>query len=83
MSVVAKFYVQEVTKTAFNGGSVKLEAVTSGSEENDEFFKYTPAAEINMQILNDSALEQFVAGEEMLVHFEPAKRLTFVAKDNK
>lgn len=69
MSVRAKFRVTEKELTA-NGdgeGRVKLEAVTSGSEENDEFFKWTPYGVLDMGTINAQALAQFEEGDEFYV----------------
>jgi hypothetical protein len=64
MSVRAKFKVVEVTEE-----SVKLVPVTSGSKENDTFFKYTPDGQISMRILNPPALSQFEEDAEFYVDF--------------
>ena len=45
MSVRAKFKVTEKEVDEHGCGDVRLEAVTSGSPENDEFFKWTPSGE--------------------------------------
>lgn len=73
MSVRAKFFVQSVTHTAGNGGSVELSAVCRG-EDNKTWSKYTPSGRILMNVLNDAALEQFVPGEEFYVDFTPAPK---------
>ncbi len=70
MTVRAKFKVQSVSE-----GSVKLSAVTDGSEENKTFFKYTPYGEIQMGMVNPQTAEQFVPGQEFYVDFTPAGAL--------
>ena len=55
-----------------DGNNVKLEAVTSGSEENKSFWKYTPSGSIQMFITNKKAVELFVAGKEYYVDFSKA-----------
>lgn len=70
MSVTAKF---KCTSTSnFEGGAkgVKLGAVVGGSPENDQFFKWTPNATIELSTLNPAAAEQFEPGAEYLVTFE-------------
>ena len=70
-SVRAKFKV--VSVTAHEGGvsSVKLQPVTNGSDENKEFFKYTPFGSIEMGTINPAAASQFNPGSEMYVDFTP------------
>ena len=41
MTVRAKFKVESVTQTT-SGASIKLQPVSSGSAENEKFFKWTP-----------------------------------------
>ena len=72
MSVRAKFIVDSVTRTT-NGGAAKLRAVTSGSPENESFFKFTPNGQIDLSIVNDPALAQFVPGRQFYVDFTEAE----------
>lgn len=53
--------------------NVTLQAVTSGSEENEQFWKYTPSGLIQMGIDNKDALEQFEIGKEYYVDFSKAE----------
>lgn len=77
MTVRAKFKVQEVTRFAPAGtersGRVVLTAVTSGSDENKTFWKYTPSGRIEMQITNADALNVFTEGDEFYVDFTNAE----------
>ena len=70
MSVRAKFRCVE------NDGQkqiIRLEPVTSGSKENEQFFKYTPGGSIVFAgLANPAAAEQFVVGEEYYVDFTKA-----------
>lgn len=68
MSVRAKFRCASVEH-----GSVKLEAVTSGSEENKTWAKYTPSGQLSMQIDNPAALEQFSVGGEYYLDITKAE----------
>lgn len=66
--VRAKFKCQSVTETE-NGKSVILSGVTGGSTENEQFFKWTPSAKIEMGILNPAAAEKFQVGAEYYCDF--------------
>lgn len=70
--VRAKFRVSEKTLLE-QGGKVKLTAVSGGSEEDKEFFKYTPGGSIEMQVLNDTALAAFEPGKFYYVDFTSAE----------
>jgi hypothetical protein len=56
-----------------NDGNVTLEVVTSGSKENEDFWKYTPSGLIQMGIDNEDALKHFEVGKEYYVDFTPAE----------
>lgn len=71
MSVVAKFFVQEVVPTAEGTSTaqkVTLGAVTRGTE-NALWSQYTPSGLITLGILNEDATAQFEKGAEYLVTF--------------
>lgn len=53
-------------------GLVVLEVVTYGSEENKEFFRYTPFGRIELGTVNPEAFNQFEIGREYYVDFTPA-----------
>jgi hypothetical protein len=71
MTVRAKFKVAEVTQHE-QGSSIKLVPVTSGSPENEQFFKWTPWGEIKIGTINQAAADQFKPGAEFYVDFTPA-----------
>ena len=72
MSVVrAKFKVEEVTQNT-QGHSVRLTPVTSGSPENEQFFKWTPWGDIKIGTINAEAAAQFKPGQQFYVDFTPA-----------
>jgi hypothetical protein len=78
MTVRAKFKVQSITTTGrWNGpglmGTVKLQPVSSGSEENKKFYEATPSGSIDLGTINEEALKQFVIGREFYVDFTPAE----------
>lgn len=47
--------------------------VTGGSEENKRFWDYTPAGEIHLGTINESAWSAFSLGQEYYVDFTPAE----------
>ncbi len=72
MSVRAKFAVDSVTYTK-DAGSVKLTPVISGSEENKQFYRWTPGGSISLEVVNLDAVRQFVPGNAVYVDFTPAE----------
>ena len=72
MSVRAKFKVETVTRNT-SGASVQLVPVINGSEENKQFYKYTPAGSIQLSTVNAAAAEQFKPGDEFYVDFTKAE----------
>lgn len=69
--VVAKFQVNQVASSnnVDEYFTISLSAVTSGSEENKEFFKWTPNGSITLQTVNPAAAAQFTEGKEVYVQF--------------
>ena len=55
-----------------NGGTVRLTPVVSGSEENRQFFQYTPGGVLQFQTINKAAFDQFKLGSEYYVDVTPA-----------
>lgn len=51
---------------------VTLSPVTSGSEENKAFYKWTPGGSIQLETVNTEAAKQFEPGVEFYVDFTPA-----------
>ena len=74
-SVRAKFTVSSI-EASLSGGTemktVKLTPVFSGSEENKQFFKWTPSGRIELGVLNGDAAKAFNLGQEFYVDFTPA-----------
>lgn len=68
MSVRAKFKVLRTIKTEA-GTEIMMEPVTSGSEENKLFFKYTPFGECNIGTINEEVAKQFSPGDEFYLDF--------------
>lgn len=71
MSVRAKFKVVD-KHDGENGSQIRMEAVTSGSAENDSFFKWTPSGQLSMGTINAEAAKQFEVGKEYYLDFTPA-----------
>lgn len=72
MTVRAKFRCVQTTENDGGTKSVKLRAVSSGSDENKQFFQYTPSGDIDLAILNPAAAAAFKPGTEYFVDFTPA-----------
>lgn len=54
-----------------NGGTVRLNPVVNGSEENKRFFKYTPGGTLVLSTINQAAFSQFTLGSEYYVDVTP------------
>lgn len=54
------------------GFTLTFEPVTSGSEENDRFFKYTPWGKLEIGTINAAAANAFIVGGEYILPFIPA-----------
>lgn len=71
MPVRLKFFISSKSESMSPGseklGSVKLVPVTSGSDENKSFYKYTPMGEITFSTINQSALEELPLGSEVYI----------------
>lgn len=74
MSVRAKFKVErkELQRDG-DGGSVYLNPVISGSEENKQFYQLTPGGQILLSTINPEAYNQFEVGKEFYIDFTPAE----------
>jgi hypothetical protein len=73
MATRAKFHLYSKTEYSGNNGqtAVTFQAVTSGSPENDSFFKWTPSGKLEMTIRKEVA-DQFEVGKEYYLDFSPA-----------
>lgn len=76
MSVRAKFKCVSVedSNPAVSEGckNIRLDAVIEGSDENKEFFRWTPSGQISIGCVNEAANKQFEIGKEYYVDFTPA-----------
>ncbi len=75
MKTRAKFKCIEKISSEFNDNiQVNLEAVTTGSKENEEFWKYTPGGLITLTLDNSRAIDIFKIGQEYYVDFTLAEK---------
>lgn len=72
MNVIAKFKVT-LNEPYGEGRTVFLSPVISGSPENEEFYKWTPAGQITLSTINEEAAKQFTVGRELYVTFSDMK----------
>ena len=71
-----KFQVSKKTEKATATGNeftVELTAVTDGSEENQEFFKYTPSGKMSLGILAPEQADKLVVSEECFIDITPCE----------
>ncbi|MCB1020331.1 MAG: hypothetical protein KDC27_10400 [Acidobacteria bacterium] len=71
MKVRAKFKLHTKAE-AEDGFSLTFFPVTSGSKENEEFFRYTPSGTLNLSTVNKDAAAQFTPGAEYYLDITPA-----------
>ncbi len=65
MNLRAKFKVDElIGNEEMTEFTVKMSAVTGGSDENMDFNKYTPSGYYEMYVDNPKAKDFFIEGEE-------------------
>lgn len=70
MSIKAKFFCSNVVPYA-EGKQAQLSAVTSGSEENKSFSKYTPSGQLSINISNETEASNFFeVGKEYYLTFD-------------
>lgn len=74
MTVRAKFRCTQVAHNEGGSTNVRLSAVTSGSEENKSFFKSTPYANAELNVLSEEAAATFEPGVEYYVDFTRAPK---------
>ncbi len=72
MTVRAKFKVQSITESEGGLKTVNLSPVTSGSPENEKFFKWTPGGQIQLGTINPEAAAEFKVGRPFYVDFTDA-----------
>lgn len=70
--VRAKFKVSSITEYEGGSSGIKLTPVCNGSDENKQFWKYTPSGMIELNSTNTEAVKQFEVGKEYYIDFNPA-----------
>lgn len=65
----AKFTLESLERSADGNGELTFRAVTSGSVENDKFFKYTPSGTIQMGVVNKDVLDMLEEGASYYIEF--------------
>lgn len=79
-TVRAKFKVTKIsnTDTRYEGGSaqrlyhIELRPVSDGSEENKQFYAWTPGGEIQLSTVNEAVAEAFKDFGDFYVDFQKA-----------
>lgn len=71
MTVRAKFRCTAKNQNE-NGFTLIFEPATSGSPENESFYKFTPWGKLEMGTVNAEAAKQFVPGEFYYLDFASA-----------
>lgn len=71
MSIRCKFRCDSVERFA-EASSIKLHAVTDGSSENKQFFKWTPSGQLAVAMVNQEAAAQFEPGKDYYIDITPA-----------
>lgn len=72
MSVRCKFKCVSIERTENGCSNLTFRAVTSGSEENKQFFKWTPSGELKVATVNNEAAAQFEPGKDYYLDISPA-----------
>jgi len=67
MSVRAKFKVDSVTHHAGDVFDVNASPVTTGSDENKAFWKWTPSGKLQLSVLNKDVVDQLKPGAEFYI----------------
>lgn len=89
MTVRAKFYVSEVKQSRNHYGgqegelltTIKLQPVTGNSEENKQFFRWTPTGSIDLGAVNPAMVEQFHIGDEFYIDIGDEFYVDFIPAD--
>ena len=71
-----KFKVDSIERSKSGGEEVatlKMTPVTGGSDENKEFWKWTPSGAFVVHSINKAAVDQLELGGEYYIDITPAK----------
>jgi hypothetical protein len=73
-SIRAKFKCESVTHgVEFSG--VTLVPVTSGSQENERFYKWTPGGKVELTVVKRDTAAAFQPGEDYYIDFTHAPKV--------
>lgn len=72
MTTRCKFRCETVT-LAKDTAVINLVPVTSGSPENEKFFRYTPGGEVKLSVVDRKTADAFVPGKEYFVDITAAE----------
>lgn len=72
MIIRAKMKVESLELHGDGGGMVRMTPVTSGSPENESFFKWTPSGKLELGTVNKAVMDQLELGAEMYIDISPA-----------
>jgi hypothetical protein len=75
MSIRCKFKLDSITKSVSSGvevASIAMTPVTSGSEENKAFWKWTPSGQLVVATVNAEAVAGLKLGGEYYLDITPA-----------
>lgn len=70
--VRAKFKCEKKIEN-LSGYQVELKPVTTGSKENQEFYRFTPYGELVVGTINSEAAKQFEVGQEYYIDISKAE----------
>ncbi len=73
MAVRAKFNVVRLSQISSDGYEIVLTPVTSGSKENESFYRWTPSDEIKLMTVNEEAVKEFEYGKPYYIDFTKAE----------
>jgi len=71
-SAICKFRLTGMKRTRYSETSdittdLEFSAVSSGSEENKTFYKYTPSGDLAFRTVNDAVVQGFDIGKEYYI----------------
>ena len=67
----AKFHCSQIVNNTDGTTTASFFAVTSGSEENDKFFKYTPSGNLSLSFVNPEV--KFEEGKQYYLDISEAE----------
>lgn len=73
--VRGKFKVTEITRSAWNpnAAQIKMEAVYTGTPEDNTYSEATPSATLTMMVTNADAVEKLPLGKSFYIDFTLAE----------